>query len=161
MKGVGARGGRGRGRGSGAGGRGRGGGSDVASDGREAESVRQGRGKGAGVVEEEAVAPRRSARFAGKAPAQQRNVAEVRGAGARERTAALRVASVPAASARIVTGFGSERVDDVVADERRRVAEGAWRGDHRREEGTRGRMTSFGGEELDRAAGGAWHAGRR
>ncbi len=62
---------------------------------------------------------------------------------------------------RIVTGFGSERVEDLVADERRREAEGARRGVARREEGTRGHMTSFGGEDLDRAAGGPWQAGRR
>ena len=69
--------------------------------------------------------------------------------------------SAAAQGRRIVTGFGSERVEDLVADERRREAEGARRGVARREEGTRGRMTSFGGEDLDRAAGGPWQAGRR
>ena len=43
----------------------------------------------------------------------------------------------------------------------RRIAEGARRGDARRNEGTRGRMTVFSGGDLDRGAGGAWHAGRR
>lgn len=62
---------------------------------------------------------------------------------------------------RIVTGFGSERVDDVVADERRRIAEGAQRGRQRSDAGVRGRMTTYGGEDLDRSAGSAWHAGRR
>ena len=62
---------------------------------------------------------------------------------------------------RIVTGFGPERVDDVAADERRRVAEGVRRGVARRDEGTQGRMTSFGGEDLDRGAGGPWQARRR
>ncbi len=69
--------------------------------------------------------------------------------------------SAAAQGRRIVTGFGSERVEDLVADERRREAEGARRGVARREEGTRGRMTTFGGEDLDRAAGGPWQAGRR
>ena len=62
---------------------------------------------------------------------------------------------------RIVTGFGPERVDDVAAEERRRVAEGVRRGVARRDEGTRGRMTNFGGEDLDRGAGGPWQARRR
>ena len=62
---------------------------------------------------------------------------------------------------RIVSGFGDGRVDDVAADEARRIAEGARRGDARRNEGTRGRMTDFSGADLDRGAGGAWHAGRR
>ena len=61
----------------------------------------------------------------------------------------------------IVSGFGSERVDDVVADETRRIAEGARRGDKRRQDGTRGRMTDSTGADLDRGAGGKWHAGRR
>ena len=62
---------------------------------------------------------------------------------------------------RIVTGFGLARIDDVVADEQRRVNEGARRGDQRREAGTRGRMTTYSGEDLDRSAGGAWRSGRR
>ena len=62
---------------------------------------------------------------------------------------------------RIVTGFGRERVDDVAAQESRREAEGVRRGVARRDEGTRGRMTSLGGEDLDRGAGGPWQARRR
>ena len=62
---------------------------------------------------------------------------------------------------RIVTGFGHERVDDLAADEARRIAEGARRGDARRNEGTRGRMTDFTGDDLDRGAGGAFRLGRR
>ncbi len=61
----------------------------------------------------------------------------------------------------IVSGFGDERVDDVAADEARRIAEGARRGDERRREGDRGRMVDRSGNDLDRGAGGAWHAGRR
>jgi hypothetical protein len=62
--------------------------------------------------------------------------------------------------ARIVSGFGAERVEDVAADEARRIAEGAMRGELRREEGTRGRMRDFDNQDLDRSAGGAWHLGR-
>ncbi len=63
---------------------------------------------------------------------------------------------------RIVAGFGEGRVDDVVADERSRIAEGARRGDKRREEGQRGRVVHFmSGADIDRSAGGAWHLGRR
>ena len=62
--------------------------------------------------------------------------------------------------ARIVTGFGAERVEDVAADEARRIAASAKRGDLRREEGTRGRMRDFANQDLDRSAGGAWHLGR-
>ena len=70
-------------------------------------------------------------------------------------------ATAGAGGGRIVCGFGAERVVDVAADERRRVAEGARRGDERRETGTRGRLTDRTGADLDRGAGGAWHAGRR
>ena len=62
---------------------------------------------------------------------------------------------------RIVSGFGFGRVEDVAADERRRIAEGAQRGRQRSDAGVRGRMTTFSGEDLDRSAGSAWHAGRR
>ena len=61
----------------------------------------------------------------------------------------------------IVSGFGRERVEDVAADEARRIADGARRGDERRREGLRGRMVDRNGNDLDRGAGGAWHAGRR
>ena len=62
---------------------------------------------------------------------------------------------------RIVTGFGNERVDDVVADEARRVEGGVHRAARRREEGERGRMRDWDNNDLDRGAGGAWHTGRR
>ena len=62
---------------------------------------------------------------------------------------------------RIVSGFGSERIDDVAGDVQRRIEEGARRGTERRNAGERGRMTGFDGQDLDRSAGGAWHAGRR
>ena len=62
---------------------------------------------------------------------------------------------------RIVTGFGDERVDDVAADEVRRSDEGIRRARHRREEGERGRTRDLHNNDLDRAAGGAWQAGRR
>ena len=74
----------------------------------------------------------------------------------------VRVARLPPAPRpRVVTGFGMERVDDVLEDERRRISEGAERGDRRREAGDRGRMRDLHGGDLDRSAGGAWHAGRR
>ena len=61
----------------------------------------------------------------------------------------------------IVTGFGAERIADVASDETRRIAEGARRGTLRRETGERGRMRDMQDRDLDRGAGGAWHAGRR
>ncbi len=85
------------------------------------------------------------------------------------RPAAAAVSSVSAETAvggesqrpRIVTGFGSERVEDVAADEARRVSEGVQRAGRRREDGSRGRMVDLQGRELDRGAGGAWQARRR
>ena len=62
---------------------------------------------------------------------------------------------------RIVIGFGSERIDDEVAGEARRVEGGVHRAARRREEGERGRMHDWDNNDLDRGAGGAWHAGRR
>ena len=62
---------------------------------------------------------------------------------------------------RIVSGFGRERVDDVVSQEQLREHEAMVRASRRSAEGTRGRMTGFSGEDLDRAAGGPWQAGRR
>ena len=62
---------------------------------------------------------------------------------------------------RIVTGFGSERVEDVASHEMQRESEAMARAARRRGEGSRGRMTGFDGEDLDRAAGGPWQAGRR
>lgn len=117
-------------------------------------------GTGRGATGEEAQPLRRSSRVAARAVDQPGSSAS---AHTRVPAAVSRRDAVPvvANAARIVTGFGSERIEDVAADERRRVAEGAQRGDRRRETGTRGRMTTSGGEDLDRSAGGAWHAGRR
>ena len=67
----------------------------------------------------------------------------------------------PLTRSRVVTGFGDERIDDVIGDEEQRWAEGARRGNVRRETGTRGRMRDLAGQDLDRSAGSAWHAGRR
>ena len=63
--------------------------------------------------------------------------------------------------ARIVTGFGSERVEDVDMHVQQAEADALQRAALRRDEGTRGRMTGLGGDDLDRSAGGAWRAGRR
>ena len=63
--------------------------------------------------------------------------------------------------ARIVCGFGDERVDDVVLDEESRVAAGLARHAVRQAHGDRGRMTDRTGADLDRSAGGAWHVGKR
>ena len=60
----------------------------------------------------------------------------------------------------IVSGFGAERVVDIASHERRRDAEALGRAHRRREEFTRGRMTTFNGEDLDRSAGGPWRANR-
>ena len=67
----------------------------------------------------------------------------------------------PLGGPRIVTGVGLERVENVPADERRRNSEGARRGRRRSDEGTRGMMVGFEGQQLDRSAGVAWHVGRR
>jgi hypothetical protein len=68
--------------------------------------------------------------------------------------------AVRANRALIVHGFGSERVDDVAADEAQRIADGLARGRRRVEDGTRGRARDFQNNDLDRGAGGAWHLGR-
>ena len=62
---------------------------------------------------------------------------------------------------RIVSGFGSERVENVASHERQRESEAMARASRRSAEGCRGRMTGFSGEDLDRAAGGPWQTGRR
>ena len=66
-----------------------------------------------------------------------------------------------AGAPRIVSGFGSERVENVASHEQQRENEAMARASRRSAEGSRGRMTGFGGEDLDRAAGGPWQAGRR
>jgi hypothetical protein len=63
--------------------------------------------------------------------------------------------------ARVVTGFGVERVEDVLAHERRREVEGVRRGSERREAGERGRARDLENRDLDRGAGGPWQAGGR
>ena len=62
---------------------------------------------------------------------------------------------------RIVSGFGLERVDDLVPDGRRRLTEGARRGVGHRDKGTRRHMRSYDDEGLDCGAGGPWQARRR
>ena len=64
-------------------------------------------------------------------------------------------------AARVVSGFGAERVDDLRAHGERVEAEALDRAAWRREEGARGRVTGFDGVDVDRSAGGAWHIGRR
>ena len=73
----------------------------------------------------------------------------------------LEVGQVSSRRARIVSGFGDERVDDVVLDEESRVAAGLARHAVRQAHGGRGRMTDRTGVDLDRSAGGAWHVGKR
>ena len=125
----------------GAGGRGRG------RRGRRAEAVVAGPGGG-----EQSL--RRSARIAAGVAGGRSGTGE--GVGLRRGCGGGR-----AGGPRIVTGFGSERVEDVVLQEEVRESEAMVRAARRREEGSRGRMTGFSGEDLDRAAGGAWRAGRR
>ena len=62
---------------------------------------------------------------------------------------------------RIVTGFGRERVEDVVAHAARLSKEEDQRARQRYEEGQRGRMRDWNDNDLDRSGGTAWHAGRR
>ena len=57
---------------------------------------------------------------------------------------------------RVVSGFGAERVEDVRALEERLDDEACDRQRQRREEGERGRMVDFRGQELDRNEGGAF-----
>ena len=66
-----------------------------------------------------------------------------------------------AGAPRIVMGFGDERIDDVRAYEANMEADALDRHEHRVNEGDRGRMRDADGRDLDRSAGGAWHAGRR
>ena len=123
--------------------------------GRGAAVRRRGRGRGgvesttSAVSVTQSVEPRRSARLAART-AEQTLV-----------TTSGTCAELRQPHARIVTGFGSERIDNVADDERRRVAEGVRRAARRREEGTRGPVTGLDGQDMDRAAGGPWSAGRR
>ena len=61
----------------------------------------------------------------------------------------------------IVSGFGAERSEDIVGDRRRLDAEAVVRGTRRRDNGERGRARDHQDSDLDRGAGGPWHAGRR
>ena len=61
----------------------------------------------------------------------------------------------------IVTGFGAERSEDALGDQAQLEAEALRRAVQRRDEGTRGRVRDFRGDDLDRSAGGAWHLGKR
>ena len=123
--------------------------------GRGSAARRRGRGRGgvesttSAVSVTQSVEPRRSARLAART-AEQTLV-----------TTSGTCAEIRQPHARIVTGFGSERIENVADDERRRVAEGVRRAAHRREEGTRGPVTGLDGQDMDRAAGGPWSAGRR
>ncbi len=114
----------------------------MGSDGRDNGLRTEGAG-----MNGETSAPRRSARVAARGGERAGEVADGR--------------PVPVGGSRIVTGFGDGRVVDVAAHERRSEAEGVQRAGRRREEGTRGRMTTFSGEDLNRSAGGPWQAGRR
>ena len=61
---------------------------------------------------------------------------------------------------RIVSGFGSERCEDVDAQRRRLDREESSRAAVRRDDWQRGRARDFQDRDLDRGAGGPWHAGR-
>lgn len=165
--------GRGRGRGAGVsdrGGRGRGGEADAVA-GTAPASVRGSARSEAGDRAARASATPASARGGvrgGGANAEVAPAALRRSARVVAVEASSQASSAPASASasargggRIVQLIGRDRVDDVAADERRRSAEGARRGDQRREAGARGRMTTFSGEDLDRSAGGAWRAGQR
>ena len=120
------------------------------SRGVDAGSAR--RASGVAALEEPTL--RRSNRLAGRGPDLRPGVTEVRGK-------ASTSAQAPARGARVVSGFGAERIEDVRAHGERVEAEALVRAARRREEGTRGRATGFDGEDIDRGTGGAWHAGRR
>ena len=58
-------------------------------------------------------------------------------------------------------GFGNERIDDVRAYDANMEADALDRHEHRVNQCDRGRMRDADNRDLDRSAGGAWHAGRR
>ena len=116
------------------------------------------RASGAAAPEESTL--RRSNRLAGRGPDSMAEAAEVRGRGVRAEVA-MRATPGSVSGARVVSGFGAERIEDVRAHGERVEAEALARAARRREEGTRGRMTGFNGADVDRGAGGAWHLGRR
>jgi len=62
-------------------------------------------------------------------------------------------------SARIVSGFGTERCEDVDVRRRQLDQDALQRASVRQEEWQRGRARDMQDRDLDRSAGGAWHAG--
>ena len=66
-----------------------------------------------------------------------------------------------AGAPRIVMGFGDERIDDVRVHDANMEADALHRHEHRVNEGDRGRMRDADNRDLDRSAGGPWHAGKR
>ena len=73
------------------------------------------------------------------------------------RTSGVAKAGAP----RIVTRFGDERIDDVRVHDANMEADALHRHEHRVNEGDRGRMRDADNRDLDRSAGGPWHAGRQ
>ena len=69
--------------------------------------------------------------------------------------------SPPARRQGVVSGFGAERTDDALGDQAQRDRDAMSRARARRDDGTRGRVRDFQGNDLDRSAGGAWSFGRR
>ena len=63
-------------------------------------------------------------------------------------------------AARVVTGFGAERIENLADYQRGRDLGDATRASQRVAEGTRGGGVDMQGNELDPSAGSAWHAGR-
>ena len=74
----------------------------------------------------------------------------------------LQLCRVPEPEVRrgVVGGFGSERTTDALGDERRRGDEANLRARHRRDEGERGRVRDFQGNDIDRSSGGAFSLSR-
>ena len=69
--------------------------------------------------------------------------------------------SAPARRTGVVSGFGAERTDDALGDQAQRDRDAISRARTRRDDGVRGRVRDFQGNDLDRSAGGAWSLGRR
>ena len=69
--------------------------------------------------------------------------------------------AAPARRQGVVSGFGAERTDDALGDQAQRDRDAMSRARTRRDEGVRGRVRDFQGNDLDRSAGGAWSLGRR
>ena len=69
--------------------------------------------------------------------------------------------AAPARRQGVVSGFGAERTDDALGEQAQRDRDAMSRARTRRDEGVRGRVRDFQGNDLDRSAGGAWSLGRR